>query len=397
MFSFLGSAEKSVIVVDVGSSSVGVAIVCILPDETVEVIWEYREYCLIRSSNSPNEHLKQIKTAIINAFLELSHTGLRALKESEFSTEISEVQSIISAPWSHTITKTISLKDEHPIEVTEEMIDEMVTTAKKQSKLTLATNEKATNFGLSIAHGDVIDISINEYSILDPIGQKGRNVALTYLETAIAEGVIGTLSDSIGKFFPKAKQTTYSFMYAFYVTLKHMHPNTSEVCLIDVTGEATEIGVVRDGVLRHTTYIPHGTYTIARELSESSGVTKEEAYSYMKDTPDSIVERLSKADAEKVHSVLTEYQSEVADLFLRTGDVLTIPKSIFLHTDTRTEEFFLEQLAIATKQATGERHTVHPVTTKVLQNEQMTDTAIVLAINFIINKQNYLTLLPQEE
>jgi len=397
MFGFFSSDHSSAIVVDVGSSSVGVAIVCIHLDGTPENIWEHREYCLIRDNPDTKTHLKQIKTALTNAFLELGHVGLKALRESGHNTNIVEIQAIFAAPWSYTITKTISLKDEHPFEVTDELIGELVESAKKQGKLMLGTNQIANALGLEITYGDVISIVINDYSVIEPIGQEGRSVALSYVETAISKEVSNTLAEVVDKFFPKATLTQYSFMYAFYLTMRNLRPNTSEICLIDVTGEATEIGIVRDDVLRHTTYTSDGTYTIARDIAQAANVPKEEAYSYMKEGFEDLLERLPKRFQDSVVSVVEHYSDSVSAMFMRTGDALSIPKTIFMHTDARTENFFVRQLERATQKATGKEHTIHPVTAKVLGTPVKQDTALLVAMNFLVHKEQYMRLLPKAD
>jgi len=397
MFGFSSSDHRSAIVVDVGSSSVGVAIICIHLDDTAENIWEHREYCLIRDNPDTKTHLKQIKTALTNAFLELGHVGLKALRESGHSTNIDEIQAIFAAPWSYTITKTISLKDEHPFEVTNELIEELVESAKTQSKLVLGTNQIANALGLEITHGDVISIVINDYPVIEPVGQEGRAVSLSYVETAISREVSNTLIDVVDKFFPKAKLTQYSFMYAFYLTMRNLRPNTSEICLIDVTGEATEIGIVREDVLRYTTYTSAGTYTIARDIAQAGNVPKEEAYAYMKEGFEEMLERLPKRFQDSVASVVENYSDNVSAMFMRTGDTLSIPKTIFMHTDARTEDFFVNQLEQAAFKATGKKHTIHPVTAKVLGTPVKQDTALLVAMNFLANKEHYMRLLPNAD
>ncbi len=396
MFGFSKQKQTTSIAVDIGSSSVGIAIVNIDSDNKNKIIWNHREFSLIHSDPSEKQQLKQIKTTLVNAFLELSHSGMKALKESHINSEIEEIQAIFSAPWSYTITKTITLKDDHPFEIKKEMINELVESAQKQGKLNAATNKLASTLGLDISGGSVIDVSINDYSLARPINQSGRKVSLTYLQTATSQGVSKVLNETIEKFFPKAAQTSYSFMYAYYLTLKHLHPNTSEVCLIDVTGESTEIGIVRENVLKHTSHVPAGMYTISRSLAESTGATKEEAYSYMKDSPSDIVNRLPKKAADKAEKSLEEYREKITELFLRTGDILSIPNTIFLHTDAKTEAFFVEQLSQAALLATGKRHTIHPITARVINESEEADSAILLGVEFLAKKDQYFEILPKE-
>jgi cell division ATPase FtsA len=396
MLGFSNSDHKSAVVIDVGSSSVGVAIVCIHAQASVEIIWEHREYGIIHDDASPANQARQIKTALTNAFLELTSTGLKTLKTTEHDTDISEIQVVVAAPWSYTLTKTITLKDEHPFTVTKDLIGELVESAEKQSKLVFATDKLAKSLGLEITHGDVLGIDINGYQVTEPLNQEGRNISLSYSQTAISEEILNTINEAADKFFPKAKVTQYSFMYVFYLTMRNLHPNTSEICLIDVTGEATEIGIVRDEVLQHTTFTQSGTYTIARDLAKASGIPKEEAYSYMKDIFKSAVERLPKSTTEKMSATVNDYAETIGNSFLRTGDKLTIPKTIFLHTDARTEDFFVEELEQAAYNATGKKHTVHPITAKILGIEAKTDTALIMSMSFLANKEDYFKLLPSD-
>lgn len=396
MFGFSKPDHRSAIVLDVGSSSAGVAIVCLHPEGEIETVWRHREYALLRDDISSVTQIRQMKTVLTNAFLELTNNGLKTLRESGHTTKIDEIQCVVAAPWSHTITKTITLKDEHPFSVTDELIEELVESAKKQSKLVFATDKIARTLGLELTHGDVIGISLNGYNVIDPTEQKTRTISLSYIETAISSDITETVKDVVNKFFPKSKLTEYSFMYVFYLTLRNLRPNTSEICLIDVTGEATEVGIVRDDVLQHTTHTPNGIFSLARSIATATGVPKEEAYSYLKDDPDTLEERLPSKVKLKVNEMIQEYSQLVSDMFERTGDKLSIPKTIFLHTDPRTEDFFISQLEKATLKATGKAHTVHPVTAKVLGLDKYEDTALLISINFIAQKSEYMRILPKD-
>lgn len=394
MFGFSSSDHRSVVAIDIGSSSVGVAVLVTHPNTEFDILWHHREYALIHDDGSAAKQLKLIKTALTNAFLELSQSGVKALKEAGYPTDIREIQVVYSAPWSYTITKTISLKDEHPFTVDKDMVKELIESAKKQSKLVFATNKLAKLLGLEITHGDVISVSINDYKVTNPIDQEGRTMNLSYLETAIATEVSRTVIDSVEKFFPKATLRQYSFMYIFYLTLRNLQASTNEACLIDVTGEATEIGIIREGVLQHTTFAPTGMFNIARDLATLNDVPREEAFGYLKDTSRELSERLPKSLETKVQNVLETYQQALAEAFRRTGDQLSIPKTIYLHTDARTEQFFIEQIERAALEATGKPHVVHPITAKVLNLPEDKDMPLLVGANFLANKDQYMTILP---
>ncbi len=198
-----------------------------------------------------------------------------------------------------------------------------------------------------------------------------------------------TLEDSLQKIVPKAEVEYFSFMYLFYRTLKNLHPDTSEICLIDVTNEATEIGIVRDNILKYTTHTPFGMYSLAREIAEICKIPKEEAFSYLKSGRDLQDGSFTEQMLAEVDIALNAYEDKIAELFKQTGDTLAIPKTLFLHTAKATEEFFSKHLKNAAKKATTTNHSIHLFTSEVLEGIDIDDTALgVSAYTFHTRERN---------
>jgi hypothetical protein len=189
-------------------------------------------------------------------------------------------------------------------------------------------------------------------------------------------------------------------MLLFHCIIRDLHHYTTEYCLVDITDEATEIGIVRDGILRYCTHTAYGISTIAHELATTLGIPIDEAYAFLREPYYS--HALGEMNAEnraKVQAILTEYQSAVTDLFHETGDTLSIPKVLFLHGGFQTEVFFTEQIALAARSATNATHSIHPVSTELLTEhytseqkqaimEGNPDTAILVAATFF-HKQHH--------
>ncbi len=396
MFSSSRSKDTCAIVIDIGSSSVGISIVVNhVLQEMTEVVWSHRAHCLINDGPASIQPTKEIQTAVRNAFLKLSQSGLPLLQKRKLDEKISEVVSVIAAPWSYTITKTIGLSDDNSFVVTKKLLEELITAAKKQADTTFQANALTETLSLKMEHEDIINVRINGYAMIDPIDQRGSDVSVTHLQVAIASDLMDSLNESINKVVPNVPHTAASFMYSYYLTLINMRPNTSEMCLVDVTGEKTELGIVRDGILQQSTYTDMGSYTLARNIAKKCKVPYEEAHAYLKEDPEELSEKLNKKAVTEIKAVLKEYQENISTLFKGTGDALSIPKSIFLHTDARTEEFFIEQIKRGAERATGHPHNVHPFTSKVVSSVENGDTALLLAQHFYARKDEYVTLLPQ--
>ncbi len=390
MFGF-GEASKSdrcAAIVDIGSGSVGIALVhSKVGASAPTIVWSHREHALIKDVTDIQATVQQINTALINVFLELGATGRKALKSYDSALQIETVQAAIAAPWSYTVTKTVNFTDEHPFTVDDELIESLTETAEKQAVAAIEETEMHTQ-GLEMVIDATINTRINGYNVTRINDQTGRHVAIAHTSALAEKSILDTLREGVDKVVPQAKVTTFSFMYLYYCMLKNQHLDVAEACLIDITSEATEVAIVRDGVLQHVTHAPYGTYTLAREIASACVIPKEEAYTYLKGGASFIDEKLSEAAQKQLAAIISTYELKIASLFKSTGDTLSIPKTVFLHTDQFTEPFFQEHMQNAAAEATGGNHTIHLVTAKLLAGGEADDTPILLSAHFFHRDMN---------
>jgi len=271
----------------------------------------------------------------------------------------------------------------------EELVQQLVDTAQKQTLSSTLEGKTIEELGLKMIHNATVDIELNGYSVSKPVGSKSTSVSLAQVYELAQEKIIQTLQESEQKILPQAHSEIHSFMFMFYQVLKYLHPNTSEICLVDITSEATEIGIVRDNVLRHTTHIPIGLYTISREIALACGIPKEEAYSLMKSGTDALESTYGQVKKAEIEAIFAAYEEKLGELFSQTGDSLSIPKTLFLHTSSNTEAFFSKCLKNGVKKATGGAHSVHLFTSELLGKKEMTDTALALSAHYFHTKTLY--------
>lgn len=377
-------------VIDIGSGSVGVALVVSnnVTDE-MEIIWSHRDHMLIKDSAHAEESLRDICTTTINALLELGSNGMKALHAFDPSVHVRHVQVAICAPWSYTVTKTINYESEHPFEVNRQLIAQLVETARKQTMETTLDGKLVSDIGLRMITDATVNVQLNGYSVQEPSGQEARTVQISHISALAEEKLLQTVEDSLEKIFPKATVSYFSFMYLFYFVLKNLHPDTSEICLVDVTNEATEIGIVRDNVLRYTSHTPFGVYSLSREIAMATNVPKEEAFTLIKNGQEDLQNHFSESKREEVEHIFEMYEEKIAELLRHTGDSLSIPKTLFLHTSKRTEEFFALHLKNGAKKATTTQHAVHHFTSELLGDRELEDTALGVSAYFFHTREHY--------
>lgn len=372
-------------IIDIGSGSVGVAIVVSdTVTKTFEIIWSHREYILIKKMADEVQLLKEINTTLVTAFLELGSTGLRALHDYNASLSIEEIQTTLSAPWARTITQTISYNDEKSFIINIQLLEQLAQKARAQSLESAIDGKTLSEFGLRIITDTTIDVEINGYSIKRPMGKKTTGVVLSHVHSLAPEAILAVLEDSREKILPNASLAHFSFMYLFYEVLKQLHPNTNDVCLIDITDEATEIAIVSGTILTSSSLINIGLYSLAREIGASCKIPKEEAYAILKDA--SILPNYTKDQQSTIEVIIASFEESLVALFLRSGGAISIPNALFIHTSQNTEAFFAERLKNAAKNATVTEHTIHLVTSEVLQNKEVSDTALALSAHYFHTK-----------
>lgn len=393
-----GSSESNVrygAIIDIGSGSVLSAIVkSDMDKEHPEIIWSKREYVLIKDTVSLEQSAKNVMTAFMNCILLLDGEGQRKLQETERGAQIQLLQVSISAPWSYTITKTVSFKDEETFEITKTLINELTEAAQKKTLEKLKESDIATSLGLEIITRTTTDIIANDYRSEEPYGQMVKKLSLAHVSVVAQQYLTDAIKETREKILPKATLEKYSFMLIYYFVMREMYPTTTEFCLVDVTFEATEIGIVREGILRYSTHMSFGSYALSREISAILKIPKEEAYSFMKNPIyEKNINSLPQGKKENLQKMFTSYQKRVTELFTQTGDTLSIPKMIFLHADLYTEVFFTKLIDGAATTATKGSHMIHQVTNELLTKHftpeekkavkmGSNDTSLLLTVQF---------------
>ena len=389
------------VVIEIGSGSVLVAIVkSNQASAHPEIIWSKREHAPRRNESNLATSAKGVMTALMNAMLLIEGEGKKTLAVLSPLATLNHIQVSISAPWSYTITKVINYNEEKAFIITATLLQSLMDAAQKKITEELKENELASDLGLTIMTRATTDIQANEYKIFDPVGQTAESLTLTQVSAVAQAYLTDAISDLHTKTLPKAAMERFSFMLMFHCIIRDIHHQMTEYCLIDITDEATEIGIVRGGILRYCTHTAKGINTIARDVAGALDIPTDEAYAFLTEPYHThAISTLSATKLEKTNIILADYQADITALFHETGDTLSIPKTLFLHAGAQTEAFFSNQIESAAKAATNGTHTVHLVTAELLtdsypreQKQQIqnprTDTAILVAAQFF-HKQHH--------
>ncbi len=395
LFSLGHQKDRYGVVIEIGSGSVLLAIVHSAEGVShPTIVWSHRELAPLRNIESLEQSAKAIITALVNASMKADVEGRQALREYNKSATLTELQCSIAAPWSYTVTKAINYKQDEPFDVSEDLISELVLTAQRKTESELNESESVNKLGLSVVTRTTMDVLANGYRIAHPEGQKAEELSVSHASVVTQQYLIDTVEEMREKLFSETKAKKISFALMLYCVARDLMPVSYEVCLVDVTYEATEIGIVRDGTLNYCTHTPFGLFSLTREIASITNAPLVEVFGYLfEPVPYAFIETLPPAQQEQVKVVFDNYVSKLKDLFKETGDELSIPKRVILHTDKKTEALFTDLVLKASKLSTKADHKVTPITSEIIKKRWLingedtesiptNDTALLLSAQF---------------
>lgn len=394
--------ERYGAIIDVGSGSVLAAIVHSDPAQPhPTVVWSHREHAPLRNIDSLEQSAKAVMTALVNVTMLLDSEGRKALHAYSSKAKLTHLQCTICAPWSYTVTKTINYNQEKTFTITNELIAELSQAISDQINGELKENEALQNLGLQVTTRATMDMLSNGYHVLDPVGEKAKHFTVAQATVVTQQCLNEALAEMHDKLFRNAELHTLSFVLMLHSMARDLLPDVYDVCLLDVTYEATELGIVRDGTLSYSTHTPFGSFSLAREISAITDVPLHEAFGYLHtEQPYSFMDNLSKDKRAEVETLFDEYTGRISDLFNETGDALSIPKRIALHADPTSEPLFLDLVEKAVKrniktapritslsQELAKRHTAH-ASSKAAAGATPGDIALLLSAEFFHKEHN---------
>ncbi|HMO82930.1 MAG TPA: hypothetical protein PKA42_02065 [Candidatus Paceibacterota bacterium] len=356
------------LIIDIGSGSVLVAVVASDPAKShPDIVWSKREHTPQRLTTDNNSQHKSVLTSLINVMMAFDSEGRAACRESSYGHNINNVQVNISAPWSYTVTKTIAYQNEEEFMVSKSLVDELLRTAHLKVEEELQEKAKINDLGLEILVKSIMKIVANGYAINLTDKQRANDLKIIEASAVAQKRLIEAVKEIKNKVLPEASLKKYSFTLPYYYVINSLNPANSSYCLVDITYEATEIGIVREGVLTYCSHIAVGTMSLAREIAEILSVPIQETFGYLKSEGlDDYLKNCSANQQDKVNEIFAKYQDQLTTLFKETGDSLTVPKKIYLHSNLNTESFFNEQITKAANQSTKLAHATYNVTSELL-------------------------------
>ncbi len=339
MFNFRHNDSDTVygVLIDISSGTVGVAIVASPKGEKLpKLIYTHRNIMRVTKHGAEkSENIRRVREALFSASLILSQEGKQVLSEHDPKAVITKMYVTCSSPWSYTVARTVHFEDDEPFKITHNVINDLIQSAESEIIDHIRGVEHVTDNGFSIVERATVDITVNDYPIAHPLNLKGTMLGLSHIAGLVPQEILDAVHEVQEKLFPETELKAHTYMLIMYCVMRDIFPRLNTMCIVDITGEATEFAIVENGLLIENTSIPTGSNTFIREIMETTGKPAADIQSHM-----SLVGKDAHLNTAEFGDHIDAYKKQIIETITTLLEHRAIPADIIITAHRPFEQFF---------------------------------------------------------
>lgn len=324
---------RTIGVLDIGSASVGGALVRYSEQERPEILWST---CVAVSvpDIADADHLQSM---IVRATTDVAQQlAVSCAAQPE------EIIVTMSAPWVASQTRLLHQHKSEKFVFTKELADELI--AREINRYHDGKIKEWADFveDHELLEHKTMRVRLNGYVVSEPVGKRVTSVDIASFMSIIEKSLMHRIQAAIGRVF-HSHISIHSFIFASYATIKQAFHNNDDAVIVDLGGEITEIGIIRNDVLMQTLSFPFGRNAFLRHVSLGLNTTQQEARSIMRMYRDGALseQRLYEVEPiiKRAGDIWLERFKEVLNDVAETS---LIPDMLFLHADEEMMSFMTQ-------------------------------------------------------
>lgn len=331
------SRETTVAVFDIGSASVGGAIIRFREGEKPLILWSGRESMVFQQDLNFGRFL--------SSMLESLGKVAKAMHESGVGT-VRNFFCVLSSPWYASQTRVVKMRRDAPEPVTRRSVTELV--RREIDRFKAANIEKYARVGeeeMEIMETHTIQIKLNGYPTAHPYGTLARSMEMSLYISMAPRRVLDSVRARIGAVMDIKKMQFGSFSLVAFSTIRDMFAHKNNFLFMDISGEVSDISLVKGNVLLETASFPLGKNFLLRRIASGINTVPEEAITLL------TLSREGKTTENvrgRVEGILRDSRAEwIRSLKQALGslsDDLSLPDDLFFTSDPDVAPWFSDCL-----------------------------------------------------
>ena len=358
MFGF-GNSEKAKVysaLIDISSGSVGVGIVVSNHESaSPTLLYTHRINMRITKYDSIKaDDLRRVREALFSASLILSQEGHLALKEQDPHAKITKIFVTCSAPWSFTLVQNVEYENDIRFKVSHSIISDLIKSAVMEISNQLKDNPSFISDGFETVEEITTDVKINDYAVSNPIGLSGTSISLSHVVGIVPKEIASGVHEVHEKLFKSSTYNIHTYIMVMFYVIRDLFKNVHSMCIINITGEATEFGIAEHDILIENNHVAYGSNSFVREIMQMTGKPQSDVLSSMH----AYLENTHTSTSE-VEKCIETYSDRVAESLKKILERRSIPKEVCISVHGPHERLFKEVIIKAFKKvSTSERRII---------------------------------------
>ncbi|MBX4215596.1 hypothetical protein KW797_01460 [Candidatus Parcubacteria bacterium] len=271
---FFGEKKDIVLIIDVGSASVGAALVLLKGSDAPLVL---------RSVRTPVQFQAHLRfDRLLKLTLKALEESVGAVLDRSFG-KPSKAFCFLAAPWYGSEVRTVKFGDgESEFTFDEKLMDHMV--SEELSRFAGKEMERYERLQghIYLIENKVIDVRLNGYRTDNPMGVRAKEAELSLLLCLAPDQAVTEFIETIRRIIHGVPIVFHSFLLPFFAVLRDLYHGTEDALLIDIGGEVTEVSLMRGGLLLGTVSFPLGKNFVLRRTAAILKKEPEEIRSLLK-------------------------------------------------------------------------------------------------------------------
>lgn len=325
------------LVFDIGSGSVGGAIVLASAAAPVRVLYSFRSDIPFQEETSGARLLPLMLRALSQAARALTHEGFDASGFGNHRPRITEAIVSLSAPWVVSRTSFVRMKNQTPALISPEIVASLIEHASHDQTAEKAAPPKG---GVPIERKLVKSV-LNGYETASPYGKTALEAEFAVFESFALQNMTERIADTITEVMHAHHISFHSFSLTAFAVLREIYPGVQDFILTDVSGEQTELSVVKEAIVAETATFPFGRNRLIRTVQKSARIPASGIETFFKlYNEDKGTGRLFERAKTALAKAQEAWGAELERMLAVFSGELFLPSSLYLMADNDVASIF---------------------------------------------------------
>lgn len=332
--------SKRILIFDIGSGSVGGALVEIFNDynKLPNILKTFRTEIIFQNEFN-------LKNLFIDMLSALNYTAV-ALHREKIG-KVDDIYCVLASPWYLTQTKNIEYSNEESFIFTKKIAEDLINKEIKEFDSLYKKKYGNIDSKATVIESHIMGISLNGYLSEEPFNKKTKIVEINNFISISPSLYLEKIKEIIFRnFFHEHIDIKFSsFIMDSYLAVRDRYNNIDSYLLIDISGQVTDVGIVYKNALKYSLSFPFGKKSLFSYICTKLEIELRDAEELFKLYN---TNNISESYRKRVEPLFKSIENSWAEAFRQCIDILPrtfiIPNTIFLTADNDIKDWFTKMV-----------------------------------------------------